>query len=315
MARILITGAAGFIGTALVEALAGRGDDVAALDLRPGARLEALVEAHANVTFHPGDVCEWPQLARAIQAHRPDAVIHLAAIVGVLHSLASPLQTMRVNVLGSISLMEAMRLFDVPRLINLSTEEIYGPFDAPLIDESHPSRPEQPYGISKYAVEQLGRDAARDHGLEVVHLRTCWVYGPRLPRPRVPKILIDAAIGGRRLHLASGGDFRVDHVYIDDLVAGILLALDKPHHRFDAYHIATGEAPSLAEIVRILQELVPGCDLAVGPGRYAFAEGIEAVAKGALDISRAQAELGYRPRFPIRAGLETYLAWRRDHPI
>jgi UDP-glucose 4-epimerase len=315
MARVLVTGASGFIGTALVDALARRGDAVAALDLRSSPRLDALVERHANLAFLQGDVCEWPQLAQAIKAHRPDAVIHLAAIVGVINSLASPLATMRVNVEGSLNVMEAMRLLEVPRLINLSTEEVYGPFTAPRIDESHPCRPRQPYGISKYAVEQLGRDFARNHGMEVVHLRTCWVYGPGLPRPRVPKILIDAAVAGRRLHLAAGGDFRVDHVYIDDLVDGILKALDKPEHAFDVYHIATGEAPSLLEIVAILKELEPAADLAVGPGEYAFADGVEAVRKGALDIARARAELGYTPRHPIRAGLQAYLAWRRHHPV
>jgi UDP-glucose 4-epimerase len=131
----------------------------------------------------------------------------------------------------------------------------------------------------------------------------------------VPKILIDAAVAGRRLHLASGGDFRVDHVYIDDLVDGIVKALDHPRHAFDVYHIATGEAPSLLEIVAILKELEPAADLVVGPGEYAFADGVEAVRKGALDIARARAELGYTPRHPIRAGLQAYLAWRRHHPV
>src|SRR5262249_53715468 len=155
----------------------------------------------------------------------------------------------------------------------------------------HPNRPRQPYGISKYAVERLACDYADAYGLECVHIRTCWVYGPYLPRPRVPKTLIDAALSGQKLHIASGGDFRVDHVYIDDCVDGILRALDKPKHRFDVYHIATGQAPALFEIVEIVKTLVPGADLAIGPGNYRFVDGTEAVRKGALDISRARAEL------------------------
>ena len=104
------------------------------------------------------------------------------------------------------------------------------------------------------------------------------------------KILVDAVVAGRKLHLSSGGDFRVDHVYIDDCVDGISKVLDKPQHRYDVYHIATGEAPSLAEIVDLIKELVPGADLAIGPGPYRFVDGTEAVRKGALDITRARTE-------------------------
>jgi nucleoside-diphosphate-sugar epimerase len=119
--------------------------------------------------------------------------------------------------------------------------------------------------------------------------------------------LIDAAVAGRKLHLPDGGDFRVDQVYIDDCVDGIIKALDKPKHRFDVYHIATGDAPSFAEIVDIIKGLEPGADLAIGHGPYRFADGTEAVRKGALDITRARAELGYEPRFPIKEGLAAYL--------
>lgn len=311
MARILVTGGAGFIGAAVVKALAERGDTVIAFDLAAGARLPRLIERHRNLTFAPGELTEWPQIAGLVKQHRPDAVIHCAAIVGLVNSLASPIATMRVNVEGSLNVLEAMRLFDVRRMVNLSSEEIYGPFRAERIDENHPCFPVKPYGISKFAVEQLARDFAGAHGMECIHVRTCWVYGPGLPRPRVPKTLVDAAVEGRRLHLDSGGDFRVDHVYIDDVVDGILRALDKQHHRYDAYHIATGQAASLAEIVKIVQELVPGADLAVGPGNYRFADGVEAVRKGALDVSRAAAELGYRPRYDIRAGLAAYIEAKR----
>jgi nucleoside-diphosphate-sugar epimerase len=189
-------------------------------------------------------------------------------------------------------------------MVNLSTEEVYGPFGADRIDETHPCFPTKPYGISKFAVEQLARDYAREHGLSVTHVRTCWVYGPGLPRPRVPKTLVDAAVEGRALRLAAGGDFRVDHVYVDDVAAGICLALDKDELPHDVYHVATGTAPSLAEIAAILRDIVPGAQINVGPGNYAFADGIEAVRKGALDIGRAQRDFGYAPRYDIRAGLQ-----------
>jgi len=307
MACILVTGGSGFIGSSVAKALAARGDRVVAFDVMRTARLEAILAQHGNIEFIQGEITEWPQLMAIVQANKPDAVVHCAAIVGVTNSLASPIGTFRVNVEGSLNVFESMRLFGVRRAINLSSEETYGVFERDRIDESHPNRPLKPYGISKYAVERLACDYAVAYGLEIIHVRTCWVYGPGLPRPRVPKILIDAAMEGRKLHLSGGGDFRVDHVYIDDCVDGIVRALDKPKHRYDVYHIATGEAPSLAEIVQIVNELVPSAELAIEPGPYRFVDGTEAVRKGALDVSRARAELGYEPRYPIRAGLAAYI--------
>ncbi len=307
MARILVTGGSGFIGGGVVKALAERDDHVIAFDIARTQRLDAMLAQHGNVEFIQGEITEWPQVMTIVQAKKPDAVIHCAAIVGVTNSLASPIGTFRVNVEGSLNVFEAMRLFGVKRAINLSSEETYGVFEKDLIDETHANRPIKPYGISKYAVERLACDYAFAYGLEIIHARTCWVYGPGLPRPRVPKIFVDAAVAGRKLHLLSGGDFRVDHVYIDDCVDGIVKALDKPKHSYDIYHIATGEAPSLAEIVQIVKELVPGANLAIEPGPYRFIDGTEAVHKGALDISRARAELGYQPRYPIRKGLAAYI--------
>ena len=232
-------------------------------------------------------------------------------MVGVPVSVASPMLTMRVNVEGSMNVLEAMRLNGVRRMIHISSEETYGNFEADRIDETHPQRPIMAYGISKLAVEHLGRSYAQQHGLEVVNLRTCWVYGPALPRPRVPKILIDAAAEGRALHLPNGADFLVDHAYVDDVVNGITQALDHPDHPFDAYHMASGQAVTLAEIIDIVRELVPCADISVGPGTIEFAPGLPAWRKGALDHSRAAKVFGYDPQFDIRAGIAATLAAKR----
>lgn len=311
MASILVTGANGFLGAGIVRALAERGDRVAAFDIAVGPVLKTLAERHGNVTVLQGEITEWQHVANAIKECKPDAIVHCAAIVGVLASADVPFATMRVNIDGSLNVFESMRLLGVRRVLNISTEEIYGDFRSDRITEEHPCFPVMPYGISKFAVEQLGRDYARNHGLEVINLRTCWVYGPGLPRARVPKTLVDAAVEGRALHVPAGGDFRVDHVYVDDLVAGVLAALDKREHRYDAYHISSGNAPSLREIVDIIKEVVPGAPISVGPGQYAFGDRITAVRKGALDTTRAREELGYVPRYDIRRGITAYIEAQR----
>lgn len=305
MATIFVTGGGGFIGTALCEALAKRGDKAIAFDIAISPRLQELKSPLIDIRF--GDVVEWPQLAAAIMATKPDGVIHAAAIVGISNSIASPLRTFEINVRGSLNVLEAMRLFGVRRMVHLSSEETYGPFDADKIDESHPNRPVRPYGVSKYAVERLTADYISSYELECLHARICWVYGPGLPRPRVPKTLVDAAVAGQGLRLENGGDFRTDHTYIDDCVDGLLRILDKPQHRYDVYHIAEGEAYSLADMFAFMRELAPDCDFAIGPGPYKFADGSVNVKKGALDITRARQELGYAPRFPLKIGLAAYL--------
>lgn len=307
MGQYLVTGGAGFVGAAVVTALAARGDQVVAFDQRPSQRIGEITRAYDTVRFVSGDVLEWAGLAAAMQELRPDAVVHCAAIVGVAASLDTPAQTMRVNVEGCLNVLEAMRLFGVRRMVHMSSEETYGDFESDRITEDHPQRPLMAYGVSKVAVEQLGRSYARRYGLECLNVRTCWVYGAGLPRARVPKTLIDAAAAGRELHMASGADFRVDHTYIDDLVDGTLRVLDVAEHPFDAYHIASGTAPSLAEIVTILEELVPGTNISVGPGSIEFAPGLPAWRKGALDIGRAATVLDYRPRFDIKTGIRAAL--------
>jgi nucleoside-diphosphate-sugar epimerase len=307
MARYLVTGGSGFIGAEIVATLAARGDQVVAFDLRTSPRLEGVAARHQGVSFVAGEIVEWAGIAGIMQRFRPDAVVHCAAIVGVAASLDTPVQTMRVNVEGSMNVLEAMRLFGVRRMVHMSSEETYGDFQSERVTEDHPQNPVMAYGISKVAVEQLGRSYAWRYGIECLNVRACWVYGPGLPRARVPLTLIAAAAAGRPLHLASGADFKVDHTYIDDIVDGTIRVLDHPDHPYDAYHIAAGNAPSLGEIVAILKELVPGADLSAGPGTLEFAPGLPAWKKGALDIGRAAKVLGYRPRYDIRAGIKATL--------
>jgi UDP-glucose 4-epimerase len=237
MARVLVTGASGFIGHAVTEALLARGDDVLATDVAISPRLQKLAEQNPALKFTAGEITEWPLLVRLLKGGKPDKIVHCAAVVGVPASVGSPIGTFRVNVEGTINLLEAMRFFGVQRMVNISSEEIYGPFLSDTIDEDHRCLPTKPYGISKFVVEQVARDYAAAHGLECIHTRTCWVYGPYFPRPRAPRNLLDAAIHGRSLHLPGGASYAVDQVHIDDVVQGVLLALDKPSHKYDAYHI------------------------------------------------------------------------------
>jgi len=308
--RVLVTGSSGFLGAAVVRALLGRGDTVIGFDVRPISG--ALVGAAERLIQITGDVTELHDITQTVAAHRPDAVIHCAAVVGVLSSVDSPVQIVRVNIDGALNVFEAMRKSKARRCIHISSEEAYGAFLAGKIDETHPLDPVMPYGICKAAVEQFGRTYRDLHGLEVINLRLSWVYGPGLPRSRIPKNLIDAALAGRKLHLASGADSAIDHTYLDDATSAILAVLDHPRHRYDAYNVGSGTAVNVSELIAIVRELVPGAELSVGPGPYRHGDRIDIVKKGALDVNRAATEFGWRPRFDIRAGLAAYVNALRD---
>jgi nucleoside-diphosphate-sugar epimerase len=261
----------------------------------------------ATLVRVPGDITDMAGIAQAAQVHKPNAVIHCAAIVGVLSSLGSPINVVRVNIEGSLNVFEAMRLFGIRRCIHISSEEAYGTFRADRIDESHPLDPVLPYGICKVAVEQLGRSYRDLHGLEVINLRTSWVYGTGLPRERVPKTLVEAALAGRKLHVPSGAEVKVDHTYVADFVSGVLKALDHREHHYDVYNIASGKAATISEMIAVIRELVTGAQLSAGPGPYRHGDRVEMIRKGALDVSRAATELGWTPRYDIRAGLAEYI--------
>jgi nucleoside-diphosphate-sugar epimerase len=314
MRHYLVTGGSGFIGLAAATALAARGDRVTVCDLAASSGLIQLATRCPLVCLKLGDITD-PEVMDQCLATRPDAVLHCAAMVGVAHGARVPEALLRVNIQGSLCVLDAMRRHRVRRMIHISSEETYGDFQAELIDETHPQVPLTAYGVSKLAVEQLGRAYRNLHNIETINLRTCWVYGPGLPRPRVPKNLLEAAVNGTALHLPGGAGFCVDHTYIEDTVDGIIRALDLPEHPFDAYNLASGTATSVACIVGIIRDLVPDADISVAEAPYDLTLGAGAravsVRKGALDISRAGRAFGYKPRFSMRDGLDAWFATLR----
>jgi nucleoside-diphosphate-sugar epimerase len=312
MNPILVTGAGGFLGRAILAALLRRGDSVVALEAGDCTSLHAWAESAPGLVVVHGDICDAELVDGLFAAHRPRAVIHCAAVVGVLASLQSPRQLFRVNVEGSINLFEAMVRNGTPRMIHISSEEIYGAFEADRIDENHPQRPLHAYGISKAAVEHLGRSYRETHGVDCINIRTSWVYGPDFPRDRVPINMIRAVARRQPLLVPGGASDRIDHTYIDDAVAGVLGALDCGSHLHDAYHVSSASSPSLAEIAAILAELDPEAPpITVGSGPYRHAGTVAMPRKGALDCGRAAEAFGYKPRFDIRAGLAATLQAER----
>ena len=311
--KVLVTGGGGFLGISICKVLAERGDTAIAVDSFISSHLAKIASNQKNVLVRRGDITNLASLCRIFKEERPDAVIHAAAVVGVVNSMMSPSNVFRVNLGGTINLFESMTWFDVKRVIHMSSEEIYGICESDLITEDHPQNPIYAYGISKLTVEHLGRTYQITQGLECINLRTSWVYGPEFPRLRIPRDILEAALEGRPFHIKKGADSKIDHTYLDDLVQGTLKALDCKDHPYDAYHIASGTCPSGVEMVEYIKELIPGANISIGPGAYQHADKFEVPRKAALDCTRAKEAFGYEPKYDLKAGLAAYLEYLRNN--
>lgn len=295
------------MGSHLAAALARNGNRVLVYDNLSAGFPENLTELGERVRFVHGDILDLSFLIRTMMAEQVERVIHTAALVSFAPSVEKPALTAKINIEGTINVLEASRIVGVGRILDISSEEVYGDFQYEPADEEHPYLPAMPYAITKVAAEQYEEFFHRYFGMDVVIVRTSWVYGPGLPRVRVPKIFIENALSGIPTHLASGGDYRVDQTYIEDFVQGALLAFHAQTPRHRVFNIASGKAYSFSETAAMIKKLIPGAEITIGPGFLKHTEQVEAPRKGALSVERARSELGYEPKYDLFEGLRTYL--------
>ncbi len=315
MARVLLTGGVGFIGFHVARALLGRGDDVTIIDDFSDApypraqkrRNEAdLRAAFANV--HVVEGCVTDRAAIAPLVATCDAVVHLAGLAGVRPSFAEPARYARVNVEGTAVVHELARERGVRHFVFASSSSVYGnstPLpareDAPAVD------PESPYAASKRAAElvamALGRRAP---DMACAALRFFTVYGPRQRPEMAISLFTRAALAGRPIALFGDGSMRRDFTFVDDIVAGVLAALDRAPRGYRAYNLGSGAPVDLATLLRTIGEIT-GRELDVERAPVPLGD-VEATF---ADITRARDELGWAPRVRLDDGLRAFVAWAR----
>jgi UDP-glucose 4-epimerase len=238
MARILVTGGAGFIGSHVADHLVAAGHDVAVVDNLSTGRRE-FVPPQAEFFLY--DISS-PEAAELIRSWRPEALVHHAAQMNVRFSVADPVTDARENILGSLNLFQAAMEAQVKKIIFASTGgAIYGD-EAPIpARETDSPWPDSPYGIAKLAVEHYLRYYQQEHGLTTISLRYANVYGPRqngLGEAGVVAIFIEKFLAGQQPIINGDGLQTRDFVYVKDVVAANLQALDYPHS--GTFNIGTG---------------------------------------------------------------------------
>ncbi len=321
---VLVTGAAGFIGYAVASALLARGEAVIGVDnlneyydvRLKQARLKRLGEA-PGFRFHRLDIAAAGGLA-ALAAAQPgiDRIVHLAAQAGVRHSLEHPQDYVDANITGHLAVLElARRLPGFRHLVYASSSSVYGGNDKlPFSVDDPVDRPLSIYGATKRADELMSRSYSHLFGLPATGLRFFTVYGP-WGRPDMAMFIFTRAIlAGRPITLFNEGEMQRDFTYVDDIVAGVVAAFDRPPpsapgappHRL--YNLGNHRSEPLRRLVELVEqalgrkatiELAP---MQPGDARASFA-----------DIASATRDLGFLPRVSIDEGVPRFVAWYRDY--
>jgi UDP-glucose 4-epimerase len=304
----VVTGGAGFIGSNIVDALLARGDRVTVIDdLSTGKRSNLEPALGAGAELHVADVTDADAVAEIFAAARPELVFHLAAQIDVRHSVADPADDARINVLGTIAVLEAARAAGARRLVNSSTGgALYGDADVIPTPEDHPIRPLAPYGQSKYSAEGYCELYVRLHGLSTVSLRYGNVYGPRQDahgEAGVVAIFCGCAVDGRRPTVFGDGEQTRDWVEVSDVARANLLAADAAIT--GSVNIGRGRETSVLDLLGALGEV--GASGAVLDPVFAPERAGE-VRRSCLDVARARRELGWEAQVELTDGLRAILA-------
>lgn len=300
LGRVLVTGGAGFLGSALIDRLRRDGVEVIGSDLDHGAANPAGLRAC--------DLTDRRQVDALVDNQPIDTIIHAGAISGPMVMAERPLDIWQINVTGTAYLLEAARRNRVDRFVLCSSVDVYGPHSPGVISEETRFAPETVYGASKVAAEAAMTGYASEHGFDAVALRFSWIYGPGRRTPTTLERLIRAGLTGEAVTLDDSASGYTHYLYIEDAVAGVLTAATAPAGLpRRAYNISAGDGLPFAEVVATLGKHLPR--LRVG---FRESESPDSGATG-YELTNAARDLSYRPRISLSEGLRHYVeALRHD---
>ena len=311
--KILLTGAAGFIGFHTAQVLLARGDSVVGFDNMNAyydptlkeARLKILKE-QKGFTFIKGDILDRPTLAKAMTG--VDRVIHLAALAGVRHAFDHPDEYIDINITGFFHVLDEVRKQKIPGLIYASSSSVYGGNDKlPASETDRTDNQVSLYGMNKKDNELMAHTYHHLYGTHVTGLRFFPVYGP-YGRPDMALFLFtDAILHGKPLSIFGEGKMQRDFTYVDDIVSGIIASCDKNYPE-EVFNLGCGRKEELMEFISTIEK---ACGkegkkeyLPMQPGD---------VRASLADVSHAKEKLGYEPKTRIAEGVPKFVRWYREY--
>ncbi|MGA2767024.1 MAG: NAD(P)-dependent oxidoreductase [Candidatus Bathyarchaeia archaeon] len=306
---VLVTGASGFVGSNILQALVKEGKSAVGYDAAPPPP-----HLFGKVEVVKGDILDLSRILHLAKQHNIEGAIHTIAIMPSTGSEDMPLQTMKINVGGTLTILEAARLLNFKRVVFCSTVSACGDRGLVKVKESDPSALpfHEIYGLSKFVAEQLCLYYNERFGVDTVIVRFTNVYGPGQRPFRKPFIagaqpidwFIHSALSDGTIEMEKGRETRKDYTYIKDVVRGVLLAYEKEKPKYRLYHVSSGKLTTVDEIIKVIKQVLPNISVNIGPG-------IEE-ALPYFDMSRAQDDLGYQPQYDIEKAVPDYIDWLRS---
>ena len=322
--KVIVTGAAGFIGSHVSKALLIRGDQVVGIDninsyystKLKRDRLAWLIP-EKGFSLVEANIADRAAMFALVEAHpEAEAIVHLAAQAGVRHSLIDPYAYVDSNVMGQVVLFEmAKRMRLCRNLVYASSSSVYGRNTVQPFSTAHEtSRPSSIYAATKLACEHLAEAYSWSFGVPCIGLRFFTVYGPWGRPDMAAYLFADAIVKGQPIRVFNNGDMQRDFTYIDDIVAGILAALDRPpqekpgESRHKVYNLGNNRPERLLDYIATIEK-----ELGRKAEKHFEPLQIGDVAETSADISASIAELGFQPKTSIAVGLPQFIAWFKHY--
>ena len=318
---ILVTGAAGFIGSYVSHALLGRGETIIGLDnvndyypcSLKRARL-ARLEPEAGFTFHEIDIADYEALSSLLNNAGVTSIIHLAAQAGVRYSIENPFAYGRSNLMGHLSILEIARRMEVAHLVYASSSSIYGAnTEIPFAEDHKTDKPVSLYGATKKADELMSSSYARLYSLPLTGLRFFTVYGPWGRPDMAYWIFTEKMLKGEPIQIFNHGHMGRDFTFIDDIVDGVLAAHDTPPGADEVFHrvynLGNDRPEKLMTLIALLEK-----ELGIEAKKEMTGMQAGDVEQTWADISNARRDLGYQPKVTLAEGVAKFIKWRRSIP-
>lgn len=315
--RVLVTGADGFIGSHLVEALVAGGAQVTALTLYNsfdsfGWLDDLTEETLASITRIRVDIRDSGLMRRVLEGQ--EIVYHLAALIAIPHSYAAPQSYVETNILGTLNVLQAARENGVSRVVHTSTSEVYGTALTLPISEQHPLQGQSPYSASKIGADMMAESFARSFDMPVVILRPFNTYGPRQSERAIIPTLIRQFLD-RNCPVLKVGDTTTgrDFTFVTDTVAAFIAAGNGVKVDFGRpYNAGSGKMISVADLIEVLGEVI-GTAKPVSQEKERMRPGKSEVRALQADSRRLFGDTGWQPRSTLKQGLSRTVDWWRNH--
>lgn len=327
--RVLITGAAGFIGAALADRLLARGDAVIGIDncndyydpVLKHARIDRVRQRGGDFAFHQLDFADMQVLHAALEGERFDAIAHLGAQAGVRFSLENPAAYVHSNLVGHANMLEIARHREVAHMVYASSSSVYGGNDKlPFSVDDRADHPVSLYAATKKADELMSETYAHLYRIPLTGLRFFTVYGPWGRPDMALWIFTGKILRGEPIPVFNKGEMWRDFTYIDDIIAGVVAALDNPPADDGAvkaggsikphalYNIGNHRSEKLTRVIDLLEE---ACGQKAQIDWQPMQQGD--VARTYADIEAIQRDLGYQPTTSIDDGVPRFVEWYREY--